>query len=115
MQKRRPIMQMICSVWKVLSGPNDDWPLALCDFESVDWEEDTTANDAIHPQRLGENWLLHHSEKHLWYYLSAMEEDDLIVLRNADSEGKRSCMSSCRGWLMLFADTCCRLLSCRFL
>ncbi|KAJ3528155.1 hypothetical protein NM208_g10338 [Fusarium decemcellulare] len=81
----------LLNVWKVLKGPNDDWPLAVCDFSSIDWENDTTANDAILPQRTGENWLLHHSDRHRWYYLGGMEEDDLVVLRNIDSGGKRPC------------------------
>lgn len=77
----------------MLKGPNDDWPLAVCDFTSIDWDNDTTANDAIHIQRVGENWLLHHNEKHRWHYLSGMEDDDLLVFRNADSEGVRPCLS----------------------
>lgn len=76
----------------VLRGPNDDWPLAICNYASVDWDKDTAANDAIHLQRIGENWLLHHNPKHEWYYMSRMEEDDLLVFRNTDSEGPRSCM-----------------------
>ncbi|KAF5004780.1 hypothetical protein FDECE_8737 [Fusarium decemcellulare] len=79
------------SVWKVLKGPNDDWPLAVCDFSSIDWENDTTANDAVLLQRTGENWLLHHSDRHRWYYLGRMGEDDLIVLRSTDSAGKWPC------------------------
>lgn len=79
------------SVWKILAGPNDDWPLAVCDYLSIDWQRDTTANDALHLQRVGENWLLHHNENQRWYYLSRMETDDLIVFRNTDSKGQRSC------------------------
>ncbi|KAK1770187.1 hypothetical protein QBC33DRAFT_530329 [Phialemonium atrogriseum] len=80
----------LLNIWKVLSGPNNDWPLAVCDYSSVDWDNDTTTNDAVHLLRTGENWLLHYNEEQQWYYLSGMEEDDLIVFRNTDSEGQRS-------------------------
>ncbi|RSL45333.1 hypothetical protein CEP54_014317, partial [Fusarium duplospermum] len=77
-------------VWRVLAGPNDDWPLAVCDYTSVNIEHDITTNDALHINRVGENWLLYPNKTHRWFYLSGMEEDDLIVFRNTDSKGKLS-------------------------
>lgn len=74
-------------MWRVLKGPNNDWPLALCDFSLINNEEDVTTNDVLHYTRVGENSLLHYSDVHRWYFLSDMREDDLIVLRNVDSEG----------------------------
>lgn len=73
-------------MWRVLQGPNNDWPLALCDFSLIS-TEDIATNDALHYKRVGENSLLHHNDTQQWYYLSDMEPDDLIVFRNADSEG----------------------------
>ena len=85
------------SVWRVLRGPNDDWPLALCDYQSVDLDKDVVANDCLHEANVGENWLLHANENHRWFYMSGQEEDDLIVFRNIDSEGilpRKYCSSS---------------------
>lgn len=79
------------SVWRVLKGPNDDWPLALCDFQTVNFSQDVMHNDCLHQTRVGENWLLQANETHQWYYLSAQEESDLIVFRNTDSKGRRAC------------------------
>lgn len=76
-----------------MKGPNDDWPLAVCDYSTIDVEHDITVNDALHLTRVGENWLLHHNDAHRWYYLSGMEEDDLIVFRNVDSSGELSSKS----------------------
>lgn len=74
----------------MLKGLNDDWPLAVCDYSSVDVDNDTTTNDAIHLERTEENWLLHHNSNQRWYYYSGMKEDDLLVFRNTDSVGRRS-------------------------
>lgn len=86
------------SVWRVLRGPNNDWPLAMCDFCHVNTEKDITPNDSLHYSRVGENSLLYHSDAHRWYYLSDMKEDDLIIFRNVDSEEKkpRKSTKTCR-------------------
>lgn len=78
------------SIWKVLEGPNNDWPLTVCDAKSVDLAADFTANDVINEQTVGENGLMHYSPSHKWYYLADQEVDDLIVFRNANSLGKRA-------------------------
>ncbi|KAF7503085.1 hypothetical protein GJ744_004332 [Endocarpon pusillum] len=80
----------LINVWRVLKGPNDDWPLALCDFQSVDLDKDVTPNDCLHETGVGENWLLHANDSHRWYFMDWQEEADLIVFRNADSEGVRA-------------------------
>ena len=77
------------SVWRVLKGPNNDWPLAVCDHRSVDLKTEVLPNDVLHEDSVGENWLLHKSGRHAWYYLSDQEVEDLIVFRNVDSMNKR--------------------------
>lgn len=78
------------SVWRVLRGPNNDWPLAVCDYESIDLDADTIDCDVIHEQYVGENILLFKNPKHKWYYLSNQGIDDLIVFRNVSSKDQRS-------------------------
>ncbi|VUC32067.1 unnamed protein product [Clonostachys rosea] len=56
-------------------------------------EKDVAVNDAIHYKRVGENALLHHSDAQRWYYLSDMRENDLVVFRNVDSQGKLPSLS----------------------
>ena len=57
---------------------------------TVDLAKDVSLNDSIHRDRVGENMLLHASDQHQWYYMSDMEDDDLIVFRNTDIQGKRA-------------------------
>lgn len=82
--------EYLCSVWRPLLGPNDDWPLALCDWTTIDPETDIRLNDALRRDRIDENSLLHFNEAHKWYYIKNQTPEDLIVFRNADSQGKRS-------------------------
>jgi len=57
----------------------------MCDFQSVNIEDDVLANDCLHFNSIGENQVLHVNPAHAWYYLSAQEETELLVFRNADS------------------------------
>ncbi|KAK3364342.1 putative CmcJ-like methyltransferase [Lasiosphaeria hispida] len=45
------------NVWGPLVGPNDDWPLTVCDYMSLDAENDTVAADRVHRDQVGENQL----------------------------------------------------------
>ncbi|KAF8851463.1 hypothetical protein BDZ45DRAFT_149524 [Acephala macrosclerotiorum] len=78
----------LLNVWRVLKGPNNDWPLAVCDYQSVDLESDAIENDVLHRDTVGENWLMFPNMAHRWYYMSRQGVDDLIVFRNADSRGR---------------------------
>ena len=80
---------VLSSVWRVIKGPNNDWPLALCDYQSIDFGADVLSNDVLHKDHVGENEILHKASRHAWYYLSDQTVDDLIVFRNTDSKGVR--------------------------
>lgn len=71
-------------------GPNDDWPLAVCDYMSIDPKNDIISADRLHKDRIGENQLLFPSEKHRWYYVEGQQTCDLLVFRNIDSTGRRA-------------------------
>ncbi|KAK3372249.1 putative CmcJ-like methyltransferase [Podospora didyma] len=79
----------ILSVWLPLVGPNSDWPLVLCDWTTVDPDNDIIDNDAIHRDHIEENSLLHYNSAHKWYYIKNQTSSDLMVFRNADSCGRR--------------------------
>ncbi|KAI1408049.1 putative CmcJ-like methyltransferase [Hypoxylon sp. FL1857] len=78
------------NVWRPLVGPNDDWPLALCDYTSIEPERDIIAADRLHVDRIGENQLLFPSKQHRWYYIKAQQPQNLLVFRNTDSTGRRA-------------------------
>jgi hypothetical protein len=78
------------SVWLVLKGPTNDWPLALCDFRTVNIEHDTPTNDIVvgHGDGSIENSLIHFAEGQKWMYRSDMDLEDIILFRQTDSSGK---------------------------
>ncbi|KAH6982201.1 putative CmcJ-like methyltransferase [Ilyonectria sp. MPI-CAGE-AT-0026] len=77
------------NVWKPLIGPNNDWPLALCDYSTIQ-PTDIVQADVLHVDRITENQLLYPNAQHRWYYIENQQETDLIVFRNVDSTGKRA-------------------------
>lgn len=80
------------SVWRPLVGPNDDWPLAVCDDATVDAERDVMAADRLHTNWVGENQILFPNARHRWYYVRGQRPDQLLVFRNTDSTGLRASM-----------------------
>ena len=78
------------SVWRPLRGSTDDWPLAMCDYTSIDTENDLVLNDAIKRDHVVECSLMHYNSAHRWHCLKNHTVDDLLVFRNSDSMGKRA-------------------------
>ena len=84
----RPLMSF--SIWRLLRGPNNDWPLALCDYRTVNPERDSLRNDIFFREEAGENMLLKYNNTHQWYYMSDQDVDDVIVFRNAEIDSPNS-------------------------
>lgn len=84
LQSKR-LTSRVCSVWRTIKGPNDDWPLLLLDWQSLDAEKDQVFNDIVYADEAGENVTLHPNPRHKWYYLSAQETEDVLVFRACGS------------------------------
>ncbi|KXH32243.1 methyltransferase CmcJ [Colletotrichum nymphaeae SA-01] len=78
----------LLNIWRPLTGPNDDYPLTLCDYTSIA-SDDIFDSDAVHRDRVSENSLLHPNKKHRWHYIAGQMPDDILVFRNTDSKGTR--------------------------
>ena len=81
---------MSLSIWRLLKGPNNDWPLALCDYRTVNPERDSLSNDILFREETGENMLLKYNGAHRWYYMSDQDVDDVIVFRNTHTNSPQS-------------------------
>ncbi|KAG2363236.1 hypothetical protein BDR07DRAFT_1608985 [Suillus spraguei] len=47
------LLHRTINLWRSISHPSEDWPLALCDFRSVDFEKDLVPVALIYPDRRG--------------------------------------------------------------
>lgn len=78
----------IINVWRPLSHPVAHWPLACCDFSSIDSSKDLIFTRHIYPDREGSNWGVSWNEQHRWYFLSDQKPDEVILIKCFDSEEK---------------------------
>ncbi|KAH6686782.1 hypothetical protein F5X68DRAFT_12410 [Plectosphaerella plurivora] len=77
----------LITLWRVTKGPNVDWPLAVCDFQTINVDRDLDEGDVVHRHHVGEHGLLYHHPDHRWYYLDGQSVEDLIIFRHCDSRG----------------------------
>ena len=72
------------NVWRPIAGPVARSPLALADATSVRPEE-LVATDQIFPDRVGEIYQLAHGDEQRWYWASAMQRDEVLLIKGWDS------------------------------
>ena len=93
------------SLWRVLSPPPQDMPLALCEAGSVRDDEGTSntkvdvdvipTGDALFAPIAGEEdmaaaTIFHHSPDHRWWYYPDMAADEIIFIKFHDSDHSRA-------------------------
>ncbi|KAL9043028.1 MAG: hypothetical protein Q9214_003615 [Letrouitia sp. 1 TL-2023] len=75
----------IINVWQPLFGPIQDWPLAVCDPNSVALG-DLVPTDLIYPHYFGEIYSLYGNPQHQWYFLKDQMPGEILLLKCYDSE-----------------------------
>jgi hypothetical protein len=82
------------NVWRALSPPPQDVPLALCDARSVAAADLITATAVFdapgEPEWSFEGLLLTHSPRHRWYFFPDLTRCEAIVFKTHDSEAGRA-------------------------
>jgi len=72
------------NVWRVLSAPPHDVPLAVCDQRTVAWD-DLVKADGVYgtgaSEVRSEAYLVRHNPKHRWIYFSQMKPGDAMIFR----------------------------------
>ncbi|KAF5367169.1 hypothetical protein D9758_004024 [Tetrapyrgos nigripes] len=76
----------IINLWRPISHPAYDWPLALCDFRSVDKEKDLAPVTLIYPDREGETLGVKYNPGYRFKYLKGMTPDELVLIKCYDSK-----------------------------
>jgi len=78
------------NVWRALSPPPQDIPLALCDARSVALADlmcaDAVFDAADRPEWSFEGWVVRHNSAHRWSYFSRMTRGEAIIFKTNDSD-----------------------------
>jgi hypothetical protein len=88
--KGRPIVRHAhYNIWRAISAPPQDVPLAVCDARSVA-RADLIEADAVfdvegQPDWSFEGWVVAHNPAHRWHWFSDMTRDDALVFKTNDS------------------------------
>ncbi|EGN97118.1 hypothetical protein SERLA73DRAFT_183726 [Serpula lacrymans var. lacrymans S7.3] len=75
----------IINLWRPITHPAVDYPLALCDYTSVNQETDLVPVKLIFPDREGETFGVKFNPNHKWNYLKEMTQDELVLIKCYDS------------------------------
>jgi hypothetical protein len=78
------------NVWRAISAPPQDIPLAVLDARSVD-PDDLVEADAVFdspgkPEWSFVSWLIRHNPRHHWSYYSNMTRDEALVFKTNDAD-----------------------------
>jgi hypothetical protein len=82
----------IYSLWRALSNPPQDIPIAVCDARSVSKAEVIHTDIMLGPGQTGpvfEGMSFRHSQRHRWLYFRDMTRDELLVIKAYDSDHSR--------------------------
>ncbi|KAG4418992.1 hypothetical protein IFR04_007853 [Cadophora malorum] len=71
--------------WTSFQGPGNDWPLALCDYRTIDYDTEAIAADRVYHNRFTENQRYYHSPEHKWFYVKDLGADEVLMFRQTDS------------------------------
>jgi hypothetical protein len=83
----------IVNVWRSMTGPIEQWPLAVCDARSIDdallhtveRRDNTREEPSFEYSRPSETRHASYDAGHRWYYFPRMDRDEVILLKNYDT------------------------------
>jgi len=75
----------IINLWRPIKHVALDWPLALCDFRSVDVTKDLIPVALVYPDREGETYSVRYNPNQRWKYLRGMDPDEIVLIKCFDS------------------------------
>lgn len=71
----------IINLWRPISHPAVDHPLALCDYRTVDAKKDLVPIALIYPDREGETYGVKFNPTHRWKYQRGMKPDEVVLIK----------------------------------
>eukprot|EP01088_Endostelium_zonatum_P008364 TRINITY_DN2114_c0_g1_i2.p1 TRINITY_DN2114_c0_g1~~TRINITY_DN2114_c0_g1_i2.p1 ORF type:complete len:269 (+),score=52.82 TRINITY_DN2114_c0_g1_i2:109-915(+) len=76
----------LINVWRPIQGPVYDFPLAVCDFRSVEQKDLIPADLVYSAENIGETFYVANNPNHNWYYAKHMVDDEVLFLKCFDSD-----------------------------
>jgi hypothetical protein len=76
---------MEINVWRPITGPLEDAPLAVCDARTIA-PDDLIASDLIYRDKIGETYAVARNPAHRWFYFPRMQPDEVILIKCFDSD-----------------------------
>lgn len=71
----------IINLWRPISNPAIDYPLALCDYRSLDYDNDLVASTLKFQDRDGETFQVKFNPDHRWKYFRGLKTDEVILIK----------------------------------
>ncbi len=82
------------NVWRAISAPPQDVPLAACDYRSVAAEDlieaDAIFDEAGKPEWSFASWVIGHNPAHRWHWFPRMTRDEALIFKTYDSDPARA-------------------------
>ncbi|KAL0570780.1 hypothetical protein V5O48_011183 [Marasmius crinis-equi] len=75
----------IMNLWRPIGNPAYDWPLTLCDFQSIDRTRDLVPVTLVYPDSKGQIFQVKFDEGHRWKYVRGMRPEDVVLIKCYDS------------------------------
>nr|QTE75998.1 ScyL2 [Scytalidium album] len=75
----------LINLWRPINGPIQNWPLAVCDANSLP-EENLIETDRIRKAQKGNTRFVIQAPSMKWYYQSKMEDNTLLVFKSYESQ-----------------------------
>ncbi|GJJ11697.1 hypothetical protein Clacol_005933 [Clathrus columnatus] len=75
----------IINLWRPINHPAIDYPLALCDYRSIDWDKDLVPTTLKFAHRIGETFSVKYNPQHKWKYQRGMRPDEVVFIKCFDS------------------------------
>ena len=77
------------NVWRAITPPPQDFPLAVCDARSVSADDEVTVTaitEELQGNIVHDTMSFTHNPAHRWYYFPDMTLDEVIVFKSGDSD-----------------------------
>ena len=79
----------VINVWRPISGPVQESPLAVCDAQSM-VQDDFVKHVLRYRDRDGEVYSVAYNPNHRWYYIPNQKKEEVLLLKCYDSDEHRS-------------------------